>query len=89
MRTATRSGLEARQLGYAYPGGPMAVRQGLWKLVVAQKAPPRKVALEDHDKPPRDTGELGQAIEMRVTDLQDAIAIKGRRQIEEREFALD
>jgi arylsulfatase A-like enzyme len=41
-------------------GGPMAVRQGQWKLVVAQKAPPRKPQqLEDNDRPVRDTGAGG------------------------------
>jgi arylsulfatase A-like enzyme len=42
-------------------GGPMAVRQGLWKLVVAQKSknPPRRMKLEDNDPPPRDTGAGG------------------------------
>jgi arylsulfatase A-like enzyme len=40
-------------------GGPLAVRDELWKLVVAQKAPPRKIALEDNDAPPRDTGAGG------------------------------
>jgi len=40
-------------------GGPLAVRAGLWKLIVAQKAPPRKIPLEDHDRPPRDTGAGG------------------------------
>ena len=44
-------------------GGPMAVRQGLWKLIVAQKAPPnappKKIKLEDNDAPPRDTGAGG------------------------------
>ena len=45
--------------GMIEQGGPLSVRQGLWKLVVAQKAPPRKIALEDHDSPPRDTGAGG------------------------------
>ena len=40
-------------------GGPPAVRKGLWKLIVAQKAPPRKIALEDNDRQPRDTGAGG------------------------------
>jgi len=40
-------------------GGPMAVRQGLWKLIVAQKAPPKKITLEDNDRPVRDTGAGG------------------------------
>jgi arylsulfatase A-like enzyme len=44
-------------------GGPMAVRQGSWKLIVAQKAPakapPKKVTLEDNDRPVRDTGAGG------------------------------
>ncbi|MEP6668245.1 MAG: arylsulfatase [Chthoniobacter sp.] len=40
-------------------GGPMAVRQGLWKLIIAQKAPPKKVTLEDNDRPVRDTGAGG------------------------------
>jgi len=41
-------------------GGPLSVRQGLWKLIVAQKAPPKKpMAVEDHDRPVRDTGAGG------------------------------
>ena len=45
-------------------GGPLSVRQGLWKLVVAQKkpappAPPKKPGLEDNDRPVRDTGAGG------------------------------
>jgi arylsulfatase A-like enzyme len=52
-------------------GGPMAVRQGLWKLVVAQKAPPRKVALEDNDRPVRDTGAGGG---LQLFNLADDLA---------------
>jgi len=45
-------------------GGPLSVRQGLWKLVAAQKraqpqAPQKKQGLEDHDRPVRDTGAGG------------------------------
>ncbi len=44
-------------------GGPLSVRQGQWKLVVAQKgaqkAPPKKQGLEDNDRPVRDTGAGG------------------------------
>ena len=44
-------------------GGPLSVRQGLWKLIVAQKfaqkAAPKKPGLEDNDKPVRDTGAGG------------------------------
>jgi arylsulfatase A-like enzyme len=45
-------------------GGPLSVRQGLWKLVVAQKraqpqTPPKKQGLEDNDRPVRDTGAGG------------------------------
>jgi arylsulfatase A-like enzyme len=52
-------------------GGPIAVRAGSWKLVVAQKAPPRKVVLEDHDAPPRDTGAGGG---LQLFNLADDLA---------------
>jgi len=52
-------------------GGPLAVREGLWKLVVAQKAPPRKIALEDNDSPPRDTGAGGG---LQLFNLADDLA---------------
>jgi len=54
-------------------GGPLAVRAGLWKLVVAQKAPPRKIPLEDNDRPPRDTGAGGG---LQLFDLAKDLAEK-------------
>ena len=41
------------------------------------------------DETPRDAREFGQAVEMRVADLQDAIAVESRRQIGKGEFVLD
>jgi arylsulfatase A-like enzyme len=52
-------------------GGPLAVRQGAWKLVVAQKAPPRKIALEDNDRQPLDTGAGGG---LQLFNLADDLA---------------
>jgi arylsulfatase A-like enzyme len=52
-------------------GGPLAVRLDLWKLVVAQKAPPRKIALEDNDRQPRDTGAGGG---LQLFNLADDLA---------------
>jgi arylsulfatase A-like enzyme len=53
-------------------GGPMAIRDGQWKLVVATKGvAPRKVALEDNDSPPRDTGAGGG---LQLFNLADDIA---------------
>ena len=54
-------------------GGPMAVRQGLWKLVVAQKSknPPRRMKIEDNDPPPRDTGAGGG---LQLFNLADDLA---------------
>jgi len=52
-------------------GGPLGVRQGLWKLIVAQKAPPRKIALEDNDRPVRDTGAGGG---LQLFNLADDLA---------------
>jgi len=57
--------------GMIEQGGPLAVRQGLWKLVVAQKAPPKKVKLEDNDPPPRDTGAGGG---LQLFNLADDLA---------------
>ncbi len=39
-------------------GGPIAVRQGNWKLISTGKAPgnKKKVVTEDKDRAPRDTG---------------------------------
>lgn len=39
-------------------GGPIAVRQGNWKLISTGKAPgnKKKVVVEDKDRAPRDTG---------------------------------
>jgi arylsulfatase A-like enzyme len=53
-------------------GGPMAIRKGPWKLVVATKGvAPRKVVLEENDAPPRDTGAGGG---LQLFNLADDIA---------------
>jgi len=54
-------------------GGPIAVRQGNWKLISAGKAPgnKKKVVVEDNDRPPRDTGAGGG---LQLFNLADDLA---------------
>ena len=48
-----------------------------------------QIDLDTGEQTPRDAGKLGQAIEMRIAEMQDAVAIEGRRQIGKDESVFD